>query len=346
MMIGKIKYGKIAIVIFLTVLIWVWVDLALDEEFTAPKAAINVAFSPNLWVSFDNKPLASIDNIVLKGPASKIAEVRRKLNDGSLALDFFLDPVREGMTTAGPHTLTVLDFVRRSEKIKELGGLTVEACKPENIDVNVVELIKKSLDIECFNENGAPLEIESIDPPNVDMSVPADSRLTAKVVLTPREIEQARLSAVVKTPYVVLAPGQTRPAPKPVRIKMPPEADSLSEHTIAEAKLGIELSVNLLGEYKPDVINYNEVVSPFTIFATPEAKQAYESQPFQMTLYILDDDAKKGPEEEQRRKVIYDFPKEFVRKDEIRLKNPEQPAEARFKLIRLTSAPAPPSGPD
>jgi len=346
MMIGKIKYGKIAIVIFLTVLIWVWVDLALDEEFTAPKAAINVAFSPNLWVSFDNKPSASIDNIVLKGPASKIAEVRRKLNDGSLALDFFLDPVREGMTTAGPHTLTVLDFVRRSEKIKELGGLTVEACKPENIDVNVVELIKKSLDIECFNENGAPLEIESIDPPNVDMSVPADSRLTAQVQLTPREIEQARLSAVVKTPYVVLAPGQTRPAPKPVRIKMPPEADSLSEHTIAEAKLGIELSVNLLGEYKPDVINYNEVVSPFTIFATPEAKQAYESQPFQMTLYILDDDAKKGPEEEQRRKVIYDFPKEFVRRDEIRLKNPEQPAEARFKLIRLTSAPAPPSGPD
>jgi hypothetical protein len=346
MMIGKIKYGKIAIVIFLTILIWVWADLALDEEFTAPKATINVAFSPNLWVSFDNKPLASIENIVLKGPASKIAEVRRKLNDGSLALDFFLDPVREGMTTTGSHELRILDFIKGSEKIKELGGLTVEDCEPEKIDVNVVELVEKSLDIECFNESGAPLEVESVDPPEVDMYVPVDSRLTAQVRLTRREIEQARLSVVVKTPYVVLATDQIKQAPKSVKIKMPSEVDSLSEHTITEAKLGIELSVNLLGEYKPDVINYNQVVSHFTIFATPEAKQAYESQPFQMTLYILDDDRKKGPEEEQRRKVIYDFPEEFVRRDEIRLKNPEQPAEAKFKLIRLTSAPAPPSGPD
>ncbi|MBA7623413.1 hypothetical protein ES703_30809 [subsurface metagenome] len=345
MMIGKIKYGKIAIVIFLTVLIWVWVDLALDVEYTAPKATINVAFSPNLWVSFDNKPSASIDKIDLKGPASKIAEVRRKLNDGSLALDFFLDPVREGMTTAGPHTLTVLDFVRRSEKIKELGGLTVEDCKPEIIDVIVVELVEKPLEIECFNENGAPLEIESIEPSKVVMSVPDDSRLTAQVQLTPREIEQARISAVVKTPYVVLAPGQTRPAPKPVRIKMPPEADSLSEYTIERAKLVIAMSVNLLTKYDVE-FNHNEVVSPFPILATLEAKQAYESQPVQMTLYILDEDANKGPEDVIPRKVFCNFPEEFVRKNEIRLKNPQQPAEAKFKLIRLTSAPAPPSGPD
>jgi hypothetical protein len=189
------------------------------------------------------------------------------------------------------------------------------------------------------------LEVQSVDPPKVDMYVPADSRLTAQVRLTPREIEQARSSVIVKTPYVVLAPDQIRQAPTTVRIKMPPEADSLSEHTITEAKLGIELSVNLQGKYKVDV-NYNEVVRPFTILATPEAKQAYENQPFQMTLYILDDDKKKGPEEEQPRKVVYNFPEEFVRKDEIRLKNPQQTAVAKFKLIPLTSAPAPPSGPD
>ena len=342
MMIRKIKYGKIAIVIFLTVLIWVWVDLALDEEFTAPKATINVAFSPNLWVSFDNKPSASIDNIVLKGPASKIAEVRRKLNDGSLALDFFLDPVREEMTTTGSHELRVLDFIKGSEKIKELGGLTVEDCEPEIIDVNVVELVEKPLDIECFNESGAALDVESVDPPKVDMYVPADSRLTARVRLTRREIEQARLSVVVKTPYVVLATDQIKQAPKSVKIRMLPEAYSLSEHTIQEAKLGFTLSANLQGKYKVDV-NYNEVVRPFTILATLEAKQAYESQPFQMTLYILDDAKKKGPEVEQQGKVVYNFPEEFVRKDEIRLKNPPKPA--KFKLIPLTPE-TPPSGPD
>ncbi len=346
MMLGKIKYGKIAIVIFLTVLIWVWVDLALDVEYTAPKAAINVAFSPNLWVSFDNKPSASIDNIVLKGPLQKINEVRRKLNDGSLALDFFLDPVREEMTTTGSHELRVLDFIKGSEKIKELGGLTVEDCEPEIIDVNVVELVEKPLDIECFNESGAPLDVESVDPPKVDMYVPAGSRLKARVRLTPRDIEQARLSVVVKTPYVVLATDQIKQAPKSVKIKMLPEADSSSEHTIEQAKLVIAMSVNLLGKYDVE-INHNEVVRPFTILATPEAKQVYESQPVQMTLYILDEDAKKGPEEEQQREqqreVVYNFPEEFVRKNEIKLKNP--PKQAKFKLIPLTPE-TPPSGPD
>ncbi|MFZ2149394.1 MAG: hypothetical protein WAV28_19455 [Sedimentisphaerales bacterium] len=346
MILGKVKYGKIAIVIFLTVLIWVWVDLALDEEFTVPKATINVAFKPNLLVSFDDEPKATIDNIVLKGPASKVAEVRRKLNDGSLVLDFFLDPEREGMTTAGPHTLTVLDFIKRSEKMKELSGLTVEACEPEMLNVSVVGLVKKAVDIECFDESGAPLAVASIEPLKVDMFVPADSRLKAQVQLTRGEIDQARLSAVVETPYIVLATDQKRQASTPVKIKMPPEADSLIEYPITEAKLGIVLSVNLQGEYAVDVTNHNDVVRAFTILATLEAKQAYENQLFQMFLYIRDDDAKKGTEQEPRRKVVYNFPEEFVREGEIRLKNPQQPAEARFKLIPLTSAPAPPAGVD
>ncbi len=293
MMLGKIKYGKIAVVISLTILIWVWADLALDDKVTVPRATITAAFSKDIWVSFNNKPSVSIDDIELKGPAGKIAEVRRRLNDGTLVFDFLLNPEREGMTTTGLQRLKVLDFVKKSEKmkIKELSGLTVEACKQEIIDVNVVELVEKSLDIECFDENGALLEVASIEPSSkVVMFVPAGSRLKARVRLTPRDIEQARRSVVVKTPFVVLAEGQTRQASAPVEIKMSPEADSLSEYPITEAKLGIELSVNLLGEYKPDVINYNEVVSNLIILATREAIQAYVNLPFQMTMYILDSD--------------------------------------------------------
>ncbi len=349
MMLGKIKYGKIAVVISLTILIWVWADLALDDKVTVPKATITAAFSKDIWVSFNNKPSVSIDDIELKGPAGKIAEVRRRLNDGTLVFDFLLNPEREGMTTTGLQRLKVLDFVKKSEKmkIKELSGLTVEACKQDIIDVNVVELVEKSLDIECFDENGALLEVASIEPSSkVVMFVPVDSRLKARVELTPRDIDQARLSVVKKTPFVVLAEGQVRQASAPVEIKMPPEADSLREYPIDEAKLGFTLSVNLVGEYKPDVINYNEVVSPFTISATLEAKQAYESQPFQMILYILDDDKNKGPEEEQQRGVFYNFPEEFVREDEIRLKNPQQAAVATFKLIPLSSAPTSSGRPD
>ena len=351
-MLKKIKFGKIAIVIFLTVLIWVWADLALEELFPVSNMPITISKSTNraLWVSFVDEneslvPVYTVKSIVLKGSASRTSDVDRKLKTGSLQLDFFLDAEQEGMDKPGKYPLDVLNLLRKSNQIREL-GLAVQSCEPDKLTIDVVELVEKPLDIECFNESGAPLDVESIDPPKVVMYVPADSRLTAQVRLTARDIERARASVVVKTPFVVFAEGQTRQAPKDVKIKMLPEADSLSEHTITEAKLGITLSVNLQGEYKTDVINHNDVVRPFTIQATLEAKQAYENQPFQMTLYILDGDEKRGPQEEQRRKVVYNFPEEFVRKDEIRLKSPQQPAEARFKLIRLTSAPTPPSGPD
>ena len=146
-MIRKIKFGKIAIVIFLTVLIWVWTDLDLDEVHTVPKVIMRVAHSPELLVSFNGQPEASINNIELKGPAKRISEVRRGLDDGTLPLDLTLNPEREGMITTGSNTLNVLDFLKRSDEIKELGGLTVEGCKPEIIDVNVVKLEKQSLDI-------------------------------------------------------------------------------------------------------------------------------------------------------------------------------------------------------
>ncbi len=339
-MIRKIKFGKIAIVIFLTVLIWVWTDLDLDEEHVVPKSIMRVAHSPALLVGFNGQPEASINNIELKGPAKKIAEVKRDLDDGTLELSFSLNPQREGMTTTGSHTLNVLDFLRRSDEIKALGGLTVEDCKPEIIDVNVVKLEKKLLDIECINENGVPVKVESIDPSKVEMYVPEDSRLKARALLTSRDITQARLSVVEKTPYVVLAAGQQRDAPVKVRIKMSPEADSLTEYPI-DATLGIQSGMNLVGEYRLVVDNYNDLVS-FVIFATKEAKDAYESENFQITLNILDEDKKRSPEDVQRRDVVYNFPKEFVQKNEIGLKG--EPGTAVFKLIPLSPAKAPTAG--
>ena len=351
MTLGKIKYGKIAVVISLTVLIWVWADLALDELFPVSNVPITISKSTNraLWVSFVDEneslvPVFTVKSIVLKGSASRTSDVDRKLKTGSVQLDFFLDAEQERMDKPGKYPLDVLNLLRKSNQIREL-GLAVQSCDPNKLTVNVVELVEKSLDIECFDESGALLEAESIEPSKVDMFVPADIRLTARVQLTRTEIEQARLSGVVKTPIVVLAGGQTRQASTPVKIKMSPEADSLSEYTIQEAKLVIAMSVNLLGDYKMGEFNLNEVVSPFPILATLQAKQAYEDQQVHMTLYILDDDANKGPEEVILRKVFCNFPEEFVRKNEIKLKNPQKPVEAKFKLIRLTPE-TPPAGVD
>ncbi|MHC4459976.1 MAG: hypothetical protein ACYS6W_00270 [Planctomycetota bacterium] len=343
-MVRKINYGKILLVIFLTVLIWVWADLALDEEHTIPSVTLSVAKSTDmsLWVSFNEEPAVSVDNVMLKGPASKIRDVRRRLNDGSLILRFFLDAGQEGMVNPGEYPLDVLNFLKQSRQIKDL-GLTVESCKPDKLSVNVVKLTKKSLTVKCFDEDGNPLKAESIEPSKVDMFVPEDwegEALTAKVRLTRSEVGQARVEAVPKKPYIELAPGQIREAAGTVDITASPEENRLIDDTITPATLGITFSPTLLGKYDVEIENLPEVIGGITIRATPDAKRAYEDMRYQVILEIDDKDAR-STEPLIRKELIYNFPAEYVRKDEIELKNPDQPVVARFKLIRLPSAVAP-----
>jgi len=345
-MLRKIKYSKITIVVFLTVLIWVWTDLALDDRLTVSNVTLSVAKStnPNLWVSFNQERSFSLDNIVLKGPVSKIAELSREINNNSLKLDFSFYPEWEGMTTAGLHTITVRDIIKKSEEMREFSSLSVESCEPETIDVNVVELLKKPVTVQCIDESGKPLKTESIDPQEVQTLVPGywlRDKLKAQVKLELSEIEKARSVAIEKRPYVELATGQTREVATTVKIKLPSEEYPLNEERITATTLSIALSPTLLDEYRVEVTNLPQVLNPIDIRATPEAKRRYEMQKWPlMTLYIFDDDTKKG-QEEQRREVIYNFPPEFVSQGQIELKNPEQPAEARFKLIHLPSAESP-----
>ena len=327
----KIKYGKIFIVVFLTVLIWIVADLAKSERYSVPRAVITIAKSadPSLWVSFDKKSSVSIDNILFKGPASKIARLKRQLNQSDTPLKFSLNPVAEDMTivSEGSYPLSVLNFLRQTDQIKEL-GLTVESCSPPTIVVSVVKLVEKSLNVECVNEKGTVLKTETIDPPKVSMFVPQDWTLNTTVKLNPTEKDQAKSSVIEKIPYVELGPGQIRYASTPVKVKILPDIRQLSDSTIIPT-LGITLSPNLPGQYEVKITNLNAVISPVTIQATSAAKQAYEDQPFQIILYILDDD------EEQRREVVYNFPQEFLRSNEIKLKG--SPVVAQFRLVPLAS---------
>ncbi|MHC4719679.1 MAG: hypothetical protein ACYSYT_04295 [Planctomycetota bacterium] len=340
-MIKEIKYGKILVIVSLTVLIWVWTDLALDEEFAVSGVEISIAKSTNpaLLVSFGDELSATIEKMVLRGPASKIAEVKRKLNDGSLVLEFFLDPSQEPTITGlGENILNVLAFLKQSDQIRQL-GLTVESCEPETLTVTVVRLAKKSLAVTCVDETQNVREPAAVEPPQVEMFVPegwSGEKLTATVQLTRREIEQSRLSPIEKTPYIELPAGQTKEAPRSVRITMPPTEDLLADHTITAATLGITLSANLQGKYRVAVTNLDEVIRAVTIRATADAKRAYEKMPYQVILEIDDEDAKST--EPLRRELIYNFPDEYVRRDEIRLN--QQPVTARFELIPLTSTEA------
>ncbi|MDD5063607.1 MAG: hypothetical protein PHQ35_02455 [Phycisphaerae bacterium] len=341
-MVKKINYGKILVVIFITILIWVWADLALDEVFSVPSVVITAkSTNPGLWVSFGDKPSVSIDKMVLKGPASKVAEVRRKLKDGLLVLEFLLDPAQtETIAGPGEHTLPLLTFLRQSEQIKKL-GLTVESCEPQSLSVRVVELDKKLLTVKCIDETQNTIKAAIIDPKQVDAFVPkgwSGEKLVATVQLTRRELDQTKLSAVEKAPFFELAPGQIRWLQKTVKITMPPEEDLLTDYTITTARLRFSISPNIQGKYRVIVDNLDEVIRTITIRAAPDAKRAYEKMPYQVTLQIDDEDAASA--EPLRRNLIYNFPDEYLRRDEIRLN--QQPVTARFKLIPITASETPP----
>jgi hypothetical protein len=52
----------------------------------------------------------------------------------------------------------------------------------------------------------------------------------------------------------------------------------------------------------------------------------------------IDDSDRDNKSEELRKDLVYNFPPEFIRKDEIMLN--QTPVQARFKLVPLNSAPA------
>jgi len=336
-MVGKINYGKLLAVAFLTVLIWVWADRALDAELPVFNAVVSVAKSgnPNLGVSFNDEPLTLIEEIIFVGPASKISRVRREVAEGKRFFEFYLDPAKEAMDTSGRHTLYLLNFLKKNDEIREL-GLSVKSCKPETISVDVIDLVKMPLEIKCVDNQQNPIKDAVIEPVQVEMFVPENWRgekLVAKVVLTREEIEQARVSAVEKTPFIELPAGQIKEAHDSVRIRMPRVGELLKDYTITTTTFGYNLSANLQGKYTVEVTNIDAVMSAIAIKATPEAKRAYENMTFQVIIEIDDSDKDIKSDEPLRKELIYNFPAEYVRRDEIMLN--QQPVVARFKLKPL-----------
>lgn len=340
---GKIKYSKVAIVAFLTALIWVWADLALDETLLVPNVSISIVKSsdPALWATFkseDGPPVSSVSikHIVLKGPTSRMAEVKRELSSGLLNLDFALNPELREMATAGSYTLPVLNFLKRmSSEIRELTGLTVESCEPNTLAVNVEMLVETSLTVKCFDQGGRLQEFQSIEPDAVTMFVPEGwgRDKPARVALTPSEIKQARSTSVEKKPYIVLADNHERQSDKFVQVRIPPEEDILGKEKVRGVTVKYCFSPNTQGKYKVDVESEAKVQSEIDIRATPEAKLAYEDEAYQVSLEIYDQDV--DATDWVSRELKYDFPDEYVGKGEIELD--QDPVTAKFKLTRLSS---------
>lgn len=325
------KPGKVAIVLFLTVLIWVWADLALDETPPARRARITVVEpSEELWVSFSQAPHVDAE-VTLSGPHSAFNELGRILKQQPVSnrLDFAFDASTEQMDQPGGHKLQLLDFLQKNEQLRRL-GLKVKDCDPNVVDVNVVELVQKPLPIECVDEEGSSITPESIDPSTVRMYVPESCR-KATVQLSRREIKDAKSKQIDKRPYVLLTPDQRRPAPNTVKIKLAEDESPLSEGTIQIAKLAIAMSPEMIGKYRIEFENLPNMIGPIKIRATAAAKERYQNMPHHVRLELDEDDA--GPQPDPKA-LVYNFPEEYLRSNEIELAQPI--GEAKFKLIKIT----------
>lgn len=332
----KPKLSKISIVVFLTVLIWVWADLAQDETLPLRSlVTINVARStdPALWVTFEDpdqvlQTSVTLTNVILTGPASRVADVRRLTNQGDFEGNLFLAPEQEGMTETGTRSFDVLNFLKQNDEIGRL-GLTVVSCEPRNLTVQIRQLVRRSIRVECVDQNGNPIAGAILNPPQVDAFVPQDVTYTARIQLTEAEQRQATIGEIARTPYVQLAPDQRRDLSASVKITLPSEQLALAEYPVQRATLGFCFSPVLQGKYQVELQNEAELQSVF-VRATPTAIKAYEDQRFKIFLYILDADREATGW--ITRDVVFNFPEEFVRSGEIQRGN-DPPPPAVFRLV-------------
>lgn len=332
-MVKKIKFSKLAIVIFLTLLIWVWADRALEEEYPIQTATIVVGRTrPDLWVSFPKGPVIDVNKITLSGPSSIINELDRKIKNDFQKVEFSFYPEQFKIDKAGEYPIKVQDIIEQSSWIKEF-GLSVKECDPVEVQVTAIELKKQEIDVQCYNEADISVNLET--PKKVSMYVPTDWRVSARVDLSDDDVDRATQQPISVTPYIILPNGEKRDADSSIDIQLSPQEDILRPTTINNAKYWITLSPNLLnGHYVVEV--KEESLREFLtieVLGTSQAIEAYENQDYQVTLEILNRHIAESENGFARNEVRYMLPEEFVRKNQIKLAHEKKEALFKVKLV-------------
>jgi hypothetical protein len=334
------QMNKILLVVFITFLIWVWADLALEEKVEGVPATIEVKEMPlqDMWVTLNSKTRLEI-RLTVTGPHAGIADLQRRLKPGGEPLSFAYDARQPGLQT-GKSTTDLTRWFQSQPELKKQ-GLTVIAVDPCSADVDILALEPKPVRIKLIDTDGMEiLDREKIEPDQLTIPVPASwsgEKLTAFVQLSPASKELARQSPIERTPYIELAPGMKKDADKNVKIKLRSE-QPLKSKAISPV-IGYAFSATLQGQYHVEINDEDiaKVMAGFTYSATDAAEAAYKAMPYHLLLMVEDKD--KAATGSITRRLIYNFPLDGVEKDEIK---PLAPApEVRFKLVSVPAPGAP-----
>lgn len=337
------KVNKVLLVAFITVLIWVWADLALEEKAEGIAAVITVKEMPSqdIWATLDSKTSIEV-RMTISGPHARIAELRRQMRPGGEPLSFLFDARQQGYTQAVSRSIDLVQFLQGQEELKTR-GLDVVAVDPQTAEVSVVALEPKPVRVKLLDNNGLEIpDYEKIDPDQITIPVPSSwtgDKLVAYVQLGPTSLATARQKPVERTPYIELAPGIKKDADKNVMIKL--RADQPLKPKTISPVIGYAFSANLQGQYRVD-INEDDLakaMNGLSYSATDAAESSYKAMPYQLLLMVEEKD--KAATGLITRRLAYNFPLDSVEKDEIK---PQAPApEVRFRLVPVTSSPTAPS---
>lgn len=337
---GRIK--KLVAVVFLTLVIWTWAFTSLERDTTLfGSLEVSPSTSPDLYVTFNEDKTKLALKIAFRGAPLKVTalEKRNRAADTDLTrerLDFYYDPAEHGHTDSGVYTMDTLDQIKKSSKIRDL-ALTVTECEPANVEVTVQKLIPRELTVEVLDEAGAPVPVESIEPPRVLMYVQDAYTGSARVVLAARQIDTARIRPVRERPFITMGQADRRQyAGQTVQIRVPSSIPLKEQPPLQRVRIGFVMPAELLGKYTVDLLNETDFRT-MNIRATDEAMRLYEQRQYQILIQVLpgDQDLERVP----LRPVIYNFPPDMVRRGMI--ESPEPPDQASIRLIPIT----PPTGP-
>lgn len=332
------KIKKLIVVAFLTLLIWAYAYLSLEDVVPRTGTLFIQCSRPDLLVTFVDASEPIRLDLMLKGQASDVAEFKKRWhlpagNPQKESLDFYYDPVDEGLTTPGTHTVNVLEFLHESEKLRLL-GLTVESCNVETVEIRVQKLVDKDLIVQCRDTRGQVITHETIDPAQVRMNVLETYAGPAIVTLTDYQIAQARRTAQRVKPYITLGSRRIE-ANEYVNVSLPPAEQALKVRPFQPSRIGVLISPDLQGRFAVRLLNADELRTSTSLKATDAAMEAYDKQFFHVYVVVRDEDISADPQEGVSRPVVYNFPPDFVAKDEIQLN--QDPRVARFRLVPLTA---------
>ena len=328
---------KLAAVVFLTLLIWAWAYLELEEEMEQTgRLYISQAIRQDLFVNFEDRSAPVSLKLTIKGPPVQIAELKKRLrasdaDPDKVRLEFFYDPETWDHSATGSHNLDVVEFLNKSDKLKDL-AVTVVSCEPSVINVKVEKLTKKSLAIQCLDENNVPLYGATIEPPKIQMFVRDNWTGPATVILTEGDIAKSRKETVTKKPFIELAQGKQQLYKDTVSIKLPSTETLFAESPI-NLTLGYIFSKGMQGKYEVNLTN-ETLLRQVNVRGTAEAIKAYQDMEYQILIELHDDD--KNATEAIHRPIRYNFPEEFVQKGEIELVGRKD--DAIFKLVPVSES--------